>query len=162
MAVFSMTGVTALVGSGWTGTAPGTGAAPSGTITSTTDLSAMLTGVTLDLAQDELDYTNFGSAGFRQKIGGLQAATITLNFNQDFAASQVDALFGIGGTFGHGSAGPFYLDVKASSASRAATNPSYVFAWLPLNYTILSGSVGDLATISLQFPSTGRYARLTS
>ncbi len=162
MAVFSMTGVYVLAGSAWTGTAPGTGSAPSGTITSTTDLSPMLTGITLDLAQDELDSTNFGSAGYRQKLGGLQAATITLNFNQDFAASQVDALFGIGGTFGHGSAGPFYLDVKATSASRSATNPSYVFAWLPLNYTVLTGSVGDLATVSLQFPSTGRYARLTS
>lgn len=164
MALFAITSTMPLLGSAWTGVAPGGTSAPSGTITSTTDISAMTQAVTLSLTSDELDTTNFASAGWRGKISGLAAGTIQFTFLQDFAASQIDALFGFGGTFGFGpnQTTPYYLDLKATSSARSATNPSYVCAWINTGYTMLSGSVGDLATISVQFPTTGRIGRLTS
>ena len=162
MAVFSMTSTMTLVGVAWTGTAPGAPGTQtvSGTVASSTDISIMLTSIDISLAADELDYTNFASGGWRQKISGLKAGTVQLNFNQDYAASQVDALFGIGGTFAFGAS--FYMDVKPTNAARLATNPSTAMQVLNLGYNPVAGKVGDLAVVSLQFPTTGQVARLAS
>ena len=162
MAVFALTGATVLVGTTWTGTAPGGSAAPSGTITTTTDISSLLTGINLSLEADELEWTNFASAGWRQKEVGLQMGSVQLDLNQDFAASVTDAIFGLGGTLGFASSSTLYMDIKPTSASRSATNPSYVLRFLNLSYQPIANSVGELATMSLTFPTTGRIARLTS
>lgn len=162
MAVFALTGATILVGTAWTGTAPGTSATPSGTITTTTDISAMVTQVSLSLEADELEWTNFASAGWRQKEVGLQMGSVSLTLNQDFAASQVDAIFGLGGTLGFASSSSLYMDIKPTSSARGATNPSYVLRFLNLSYQPIGNSVGELAVMSLTFPTTGRVARLSS
>lgn len=164
MAVFSMTSCYIAIGTTWTGTAPGDPGTQtvSGTLTGT-DLSTMTTSIDLSLQAEELDYTNFGSGGWRQKISGLKAGTVQLNFNQDFAASKIDALFGIGGSLmPFGGTGSYYIEIKPTSSARSTTNPSYVAQLVPIAYTPLSGAVGDLAMISLQIPTTGQVARLTA
>lgn len=161
MSAFALTGATILVGTGWTGTAPGAAAAASGTITSSTDISAMVTQIELNISADELDITNFASAGWRQKISGLQMGTVALTFNDSYASSNADALFGLGGTFGLGVA-PIYFDIKSTSASRSSTNPSYVMRVLNLGGTIMSGEVGAVAQKTFTFPTTGLIQRLTS
>lgn len=165
MATFALTGATILIGAGWTGTAPGDPGTQtvSGTITSSTDISTMVASVELGLSADELDFTNFGSGGWRQKIAGLKAGTLSLTFNQDFAASKVDALFGIGGSvIPFGGTGTYYVDIKPTSSARSATNPSYVAQLVPVAYTPLSGGVGVLAQVQIQIPTTGQVARLTA
>jgi hypothetical protein len=162
MAVFALTSATIQVGTAWTGTAPGGTAAASGTITSAVSISALVNQVELSLEAEELDYTNFASAGWRQKIGGLQMGTVALTLNQDFDASVTDAIFGLGGTLGFGSTSALYMDIRPTSAARSATNPSYVLRFLNLGYTPISNGVGELATVSLSFPTTGVITRLTS
>jgi hypothetical protein len=54
------------------------------------------------------------------------------------------------------------MDIKAVAGSRAATNPSYVLRFLNLGYTPISNSVGELAVVSLSFPTTGVVTRLAS
>jgi len=166
MAVFSMTSATVLIGTAWTGTAapgdPGTQTV-SGTIASTTDLTTMISSIDISVTADELDFTNFGSGGWHQKIAGLKAGTVQFNFNQDFAASKVDALLGIGGSvIPFGGSGTYYVDVKPTSAARSTTNPSTVFQVVPLAYQVLSGAAGALAVVSIQYPTTGQVARLTA
>jgi hypothetical protein len=164
MAVFTMTSCYIAIGTTWTGTAPGDPGTQtvSGTLTGT-DLSTMTTSVDLSFNAEELDYTNFGSGGWRQKISGLKAGTLQLAFNQDFAASKIDALFGIGGSLmPFGGTGAYYFEIKSTSGARSTTNPSYVGQLIPLAYTPLSGAVGDLATISISLPTTGQIARLTA
>jgi hypothetical protein len=63
-------------------------------------VSAFTTSVEVSFESDELDFTNFGSGGWRQKITGLATGNISLTFNQDFAATTVDDRFGLGGTVG--------------------------------------------------------------
>ena len=111
-----------------------------------------------------MEYTNFASAGFRQKAIGLVSGTVTLSFNQDFASSNVDALFGLGGTLGLvvGQVTPYYIDIKPTSSSRAATNPSFVAGFLNTGMASINGNVGDLAKVSATFPLTGRFIKLTS
>ena len=164
MAAFTLTSCKVQVGTGWTGTAPGNPGTQtvSGTITTPTDISAMVTSIDLALAADELDYSNMASGGWRLKLGGMKAGTIQLNFNQDFAASQVDAIFGLGGTLGFMSSSNLYMDIMPTNSARAATNPSYVLQFLNLDYKPITGSVGDLAVVQLSFPTTGQVARLTS
>ena len=164
MAVYVATSTMTLVGTAWTGTAPGTGATPSGTISASTDISSWLESVTFEYQGEELEYTNFASAGFRQKAIGLVSGSVTLNFNQDFASSNVDSLFGLGGTLGLvvGQVTPYYIDIKPTSSSRAATNPSFVAGFLNTGMASINGNVGDLAKVSATFPLTGRFIKLTS
>ena len=161
MAVFALTSATVLCGVAWTGTAPGGVVAAAGTVTSSTDVSQFLTSVELSIDAEELDYTNFASAGWRQKISGLQAGMVQTNLNGDYAASATDALFGLGGTFGLGVA-TLYMDIKPTSAARSATNPSYVLRFLNLGGKMIGGAVGELAARSLSFPTTGFVSRLTA
>lgn len=162
MAVFSITSCTILGGTSWTGTAPGGIATPSGTIASSVDYSALFTQVELSIDAEELDYTNFASSGWRQKITGLQMGSVSLTLNDDYAAAATDAVFGLGGTLGIGSASALYLDIKASASARSSTNPSYVLRFLNTGGKVTGGSVGELPTRSLTFPTTGVIGRLTA
>jgi hypothetical protein len=161
MTAFALTSCTITAGTAWTGTAPGTAAAASGTINTGTDISSMITSIELALNWDEIEYTNFASGGWREVTSGLGNGNVSVTFNDSYAASNVDALFGLGGTFGP-TVQPIYLDVRPTSAARGSTNPSYVMLIRNFGGTLLGGSVGSLATKSMTFRLSGRPTRLTS
>jgi len=115
--------------------------------------------VAINLATTTQDATNFGSGGFVNVLAGLKSATVAMTFNQDFAASQIHSL--INTTLG-GLGATAYLDIKATSAVRSATNPSYVFAVILTEYHPVMGQVGALATFGVTWPSTGAFVALTS
>jgi len=164
VAVFALTSCYVEVGTAWTGTAPGGTSTPSGTLNSGTDISAMVTQVEMSFEADELETTGFAAGGWKQKISGLATGSMSLTINQDFASGAGDALFGLGGTVGFnpGQSTPYYIDVRPTDAARGSTNPSYVAAWISTSYQPVTGSVGELAVITLTMPMTGRPARLTS
>ena len=159
MAVLVLTSASTLYGSSWTGTAPGSGnPTVSGTISSSTDFTDHIRQVTLGMNVAMQDFTTFGDGAFVVQKPGLKSADISIDFNQDFAASSVDAVFGaalIAGTL-------VYLDFKPTSSARGSTNPSYVYAAYVSDYTPLGVSVGDRAGVTVNFAVTGTYARLTS
>jgi hypothetical protein len=154
-----LTSATTLVGTAWTGTAPGpANPTVSGTISSSTDFSDAIRQVTLSMSVAMQDFTTFGDGAFVTQKPGLKSADIQIEFNQDFAASEVDATFGAGflaGTL-------YYLDIKPTSSARGATNPSYVYACYVSEYTPVGNAVGDRASVTIPFAVTGTYARLTS
>lgn len=164
MSVYVITASTLLGGTAWTGTAPGDpgNQTVSGTISSSVDISAMISEVSLTVNADIVEFNNMAAAGWRIKKTGLKAGQGQIVFNQDFAASQVDAYFGLGGTWGFASSSTLYFDLKATAASRGSTNPSYVCQWLNAGYTPISGAVGAGATVPFNFETTGQIARLTS
>ena len=159
MAVLVLTTATTLTGTAWTGTAPGpANPTVSGTISSSTDRSDHIKQVTLNMNVAMNDFTSFGDGGFIVNVPGLKGADLSIEFNQDFAASQVDATFGAGflaGTL-------FYLDIKPTSAARGSTNPSYVYAAYVSQYTPVGQTVGDRGSVTVPFTVTGTYARLTA
>lgn len=120
-----------------------------------TNLSSSLTSVDLSLSADEVDTTTFGST-WRTVTGGLQSGSITLNFNQDFAAGSVDAtlfpLFNTAAT----------VVITPTSSSVSATNPSYTAIALVNSYQPFASSVGDLATLSITWPTSGTVTRATA
>lgn len=159
MASLVLTSATTLYGTAWTGTAPGPGnPTVSGTVSSSTDQTDHIRQVTLNMNVAMQDFTTFGDGAFVSQKPGLKSADITIDFNQDFAAANIDATYGaafLAGTL-------IYLDFKPTSSARAATNPSYVYACYVQQYTPLGNSVGDRAAAPVGLAVTGSYARLTS
>lgn len=159
MATLVLTSATTLYGTAWTGTAPGpANPTVSGTISSSTDFTARIRQVTLNMNVAMQDFTTFGDGAFVAQQPGLKSADLSIEFNQDFAASQVDAVFGpafIAGTL-------VYLDFKPTSSARGSTNPSYVYAAYVSDYDPFGVPVGDRTAVTIGFSVTGTYARLTS
>ena len=117
--------------------------------------STALQSVELMVEAAELETTAFGGT-FRERIAGLKTGSITLNFFQDFAAGQVDAtiwpLLGSNAT----------VVVKPTSGTVSATNPAFTAVALVVTYSPFSSSVGDIATTSVTWPTTGTVTRATA
>lgn len=114
--------------------------------------------VEVNLSKDEVETTNFSGSG-RERVAGLKDDNFVINFQQDFAAAQVDAtLYPLwnGET-------EFTVEVRPTSAAASTTNPKYTATCILLEYQPLSGKVGDLSETEVTFPAqrTG-IARATS
>jgi hypothetical protein len=117
--------------------------------------TGLVRSVTLNVEAEDLEDTAFGDT-YRSRIGGLKDWSVDLEFNQDFAASMVDAtLFPLLGTV-------VTVKVRPTTAAISATNPEYSGSVLVSEYNPLDGSVGDLATTSVSWPGAGTLARATS
>jgi hypothetical protein len=120
-----------------------------------TDFSSSLASVELSIESDDVETTAFGST-FRTRVGGLKAGNLTLEFMQDFAASSVDAtIFPLLNTIAT-------VVVVPTSGAVTATNPSYTATCLVNQYMPFASSVGDLATLSVSWPTSGTISRGTS
>lgn len=119
------------------------------------DFSTNLNSVELALEADDLETTAFG-AGWRTRIGGLKTGSLTLNFMQDFGAASVDAtlnpLLGSIAT----------VVIKPTSGTATSTNPSYTATCLVNQYSPFASSVGDIATLSVTWPTSGTVTRATA
>lgn len=122
-----------------------------------TAFSNVLQSVSLDLSADEIETTAFGS-GFRTRIAGLKSGSVTLNFFQDFGAASVDAI--ISPLFTAGSFATVVITPTSSAVS--ATNPSWTAVCLVSQYQPFSASVGDIATLSVTWPTSGTVTRATA
>ena len=166
MAAFVNVSRTILLGAAWTGTAPGPGVAtPAGTITSTSDISPFVVGGgDPGWNANMVDVTHFGSLGYTCVIPGITTGDeLVFDANSDWAASQLGAIVRttLGGVARPGSS-PIYLDIKPTSASRSATNPSFVAAAYISKWSPYGGSVGARAAASLTLTITGTFTDLAS
>lgn len=120
-----------------------------------TAFSTALQSVELMVEAAELETTAFGGT-FRERIAGLKTGSVTLNFFQDFAAGAVDAtLFPLLGSNAT-------VVVKPTSGTVSATNPAFTAVCLVVQYSPFSSSVGDIATTSVTWPTTGTVTRATA
>ncbi len=120
------------------------------------DFSSSLAAVTLNLTSEEQETTAFGN-DYRSRIGGLKDASISLDFHQDFGAASVDAtlypLLGSNAT----------VVVKPTSDAIGSVNPGFSAVYLVVEYSPFDSSVGDLATLSVEWPiASGTVTRLTA
>jgi hypothetical protein len=116
------------------------------------DFSDHLASVTIDLTSDEVETTAFGGSGFRTRVAGLKDGGITLSFHNDFATTGSGAVDStIWGLFGSQAT----VVVTPTSGSVTASNPSYTGVYLVSQVNPISGSVGDLATRDITWPTAG-------
>ena len=107
-------------------------------------LSDHVTSATINRSFDELEVTAMGDTAHKF-VKGLEASTITLDFLNDTAASNVLAtLQAAWGT-------TVALTLKQTSAVISATNPEYQTTILVNNTTDINGAVGDISSQSITF-----------
>ena len=121
------------------------------------DVSASCARAELSINASEVETTDFGSAGYVEVIGGLKSGTVSFDFHQDFGVG------GVSETFADliGTVIPVVL-IAANGTVASATTPSYSFNALVTSFTPVSGAVGDLATFSVSFPTSGAITVATS
>ena len=120
-----------------------------------TDFSSSINSVDLSIESADVETTAFGSS-FTTRVGGLKSASITLDFHQDFAASSVDSfLFPLLNSLAT-------VVLLPTSGTVSATNPSYTAVCLVNQYQPFNSAVGDLATLSVTWPTSGTVVRATS
>jgi hypothetical protein len=117
--------------------------------------SSSLAAATLDITVEEQDTTAFGNTA-RTRVGGLQDASLSLDFHQDFGATAVDAtLFPLLGSYAT-------VVIKPTSGTVTATNPTYTALCLVTQYQPFASSVGDLASLAVSWPVSGPVVRGTA
>ena len=119
------------------------------------DLSDHVSSVTLEITAEEITTTAMGST-FVERTGGLKSGNLSIEFQQDFAASEVDATLWplLGSTTA--------FVVKPTSSAVSSTNPSYSGNVLITQHSPVANGVGELATMSVSFPTSGTITRATS
>jgi hypothetical protein len=106
-----------------------------------TNLTNMISQVDVDMPDDEVDVTGFGSR-FKETEKGLSDASIGLNAFQNFALASVDAvLWPL-----KSESKKFIAKVQAKAGEISNTNPCYVIGGKLFNYKPLAGSVGEAST----------------
>ena len=162
MAISVPTSATLLLGTAWTGTAPGKGnPTVSGTINSGSgtylDATPWLTTANPDLTAAVQDGTTFADGGYEAVYAGLKAGMLNLTFINDFASAQLaDKL----NTIGLG--GSVYFDLKPTSSARGTSNPSDVGQAIITSLPRFNASVGNLSVVSVSWKLNGTFATLTS
>lgn len=121
-----------------------------------TDLSNYTSKAEVAVEVEEKDVTTYGSAGWKEVIGGLKSGTIAIEFKQDFAAAALDAI--MWPLFG--TVVPF--EVRPTSAAAGTSNPKWTGSLLVKAWNPITGSVGDEASVSVSYPTSGAVVRATS
>lgn len=123
-----------------------------------TDFSDHVTSITLNQNVDSVETTTMGSAGARTRTGGLKDNSVTIEFNQDFSASELEATINAAGSTWVGQ-DDITVIVKPDGGATSATNPSYTFDVLVSEWTPINGAVGELATVSVTWPVNGAITK---
>jgi len=117
------------------------------------NLSEFITSIAISTSEDVIDTTGMGSAGARTRVSGLQDNSVTIEFNQDFAAGGPEVSINAVGSSLVGT--NTTIVVKPTSAAVSASNPSYSFSAVVAEWQPLSAAVGELSSISTTWPISG-------
>jgi hypothetical protein len=117
------------------------------------DLSDLVASVSLSETFDIVETTAFSSTAAKTRVAGLEDNSITLEFHQDYATSEVEqTIYPLLGT-------PAAVIVKPNGSATGAFNPSYTCSAIISEWTPINGSVGELATASVTWPITGAITK---
>jgi len=110
------------------------------------DISAYVTNAVINQVADELEVTAMGDTAHKF-VAGLQSGTLTLDFLNEWATSQV--MQTLNDCFG-ATISVSMITVKGTAVS--AANPTYQFSILVNNLTpVGQGGVAEIATSSVTF-----------
>ena len=119
------------------------------------DISANVRSIELPAGAEMLDDTAMGDSA-RSNAPGLQTWSITVEFNQDFAASALDSiLWPLLGT-------TFTVEVRPDTGAVSTSNPKWTGTGTLESYTPIGGAVGDQAIAPITIQSAGVLTRATA
>lgn len=117
------------------------------------DLSAYARKVELSTEVEDKEVTTYASLGWKEVIGGLKSGELSLELLQDVAATKLDSImWPLLGTVV-----PFV--VRLDSAAAGASNPQWSGNVLINGWNPIEGSVGDEASVSVGYPTSGAVVR---
>ncbi|MFE7516110.1 hypothetical protein ACFU8I_33490 [Streptomyces sp. NPDC057540] len=120
------------------------------------DLSEYTRKAELSVEVEEKDVTTYASAGWKVVTGGLKSGELGCEFLQDFATGRIDGImWPLLGTVV-----PF--EVRPTNAVVGVSNPKYTGSVLIKEWKPVEGGVGDEATSSASFPTSGPVLRATT
>lgn len=118
------------------------------------DLSDHITSVALGTVFDLVEVTEMGSIA-KKFVGGLENNTLALEIQQDFGIGQVESVI-------YPNRGlRINAIVRPVDGPLSATNPEYTFQVLVSEWAPLTGSIGNLATVSVSWPIFGAITKTT-
>lgn len=121
------------------------------------DISANVARAEIVINSAEVDTTDFGSAGWTEVVGGLKSGSVSLDFHSDFGSGAISNLLqDLVGTIGT------VTVIAGNGTAPSATTPEYTATVLINSFTPIAGAVGDLATFSVTFPTTGAVTYATA
>lgn len=119
------------------------------------NLSDHVRSITLRYAAELQDITAMSDAT-RQRLGGLKDWSFDVEFNQDYAAGNVDAtLFPIVGS-------PVAIEIRADAAAVGVTNPKFTGSAILESYQPVGGAIGDPHVSPVSFQGNGTLTRATA
>lgn len=121
-----------------------------------TDLSNYCSSIELTLEVEDVDATTFGANGWHESLGGLKSGSLALTFKQDVAAAAIDSI--MWGYFGTTQA----FVVRLNNGVVGAGNPQYSGNVLVRQWNPIGGAPGDLAEVSVTYPTSGAITRATA
>ena len=122
------------------------------------DLSDHVRSVSIDAGQNLVDDTAMGDT-FQSNAAGLLTASITVEFLQDYASSEVDQTIGPLLSI---SQAAFPVAIRPDAAASASgTNPNYNCSCVLESYNPIAGSVGDQSMATATFAPTSALTRST-
>ncbi len=119
------------------------------------DVSDHCTSVSFGTVYDLVEVTQMGDIA-KKMVAGLEENTLSLELQQDFGAAQLESVI-------YPNRGLLVnCTVRPVNAAISATNPQYSFRVLISEWTPLSGSVGSLATVTVNWPIYGEITKAIS
>jgi hypothetical protein len=120
------------------------------------DISSSCAAATLELTAADVDVTDFGSGGYTEVVGGLKSGTVSLDFHSDYGVGAISTLLNpLLGTIAT-------VTLRPNGTATSSTNPLWTTTVLVNSVTPISGAVGDLATFSVSYPTSGSVTSATA
>ncbi|MCP3817833.1 hypothetical protein NLX86_06685 [Streptomyces sp. A3M-1-3] len=105
---------------------------------------------------EDKDITTYSSLGWKAVLGALKSGELGLEFLQDVAATKIDSImWPLLGTVV-----PF--EIRADQAAVGASNPKYTGSVLIKGWNPIEGGIGDEASVSVSYPTSGAVVRATA
>jgi hypothetical protein len=120
------------------------------------NISDACASATLELTSADVDVTDFGSAGWTKVIGGLKSGTVSLDFHSDYGVGAISTLLNpLLGSIAT-------VTLRPNGTATSSTNPLWTATVLVNSVSPISGAVGDLATFSVSYPTSGPVTSATA
>jgi hypothetical protein len=120
------------------------------------DLSQYTRKAEVSIEVEDKDVTTYASDGWKEVLGGIKSAELSIEFLQDVDASKIDSImWPLLGTVV-----PF--ETRLDNAAVGTSNPKYAGNVLINGWNPIEGSVGDEASVSVGYPTSGAVTRATA
>lgn len=111
--------------------------------------------VEIPVEVEDKETTTFGQT-WKTRVGGLKDATLKISFLNDYSASNLDAIFWPLLT------SVVTFEVRPTSGAVGTTNPKWTGSILINSWNPITGSVGDVVQLDVDFPTSGPVTRATA